>query len=145
MKPQVTNQARRAVCAALSLLLAFSTCPTSAIAKALGPVDLSAPESSDEGAAAITLHGRTADQLYSGAADWSHIARLVETVDIPVLGNGDIWEADDALRMIAETGCFNLSVLSTQAPFELFSHFGFQSGRDTDKFAGWAASARSRA
>ena len=59
----------------------------------------------DAGAAAITLHGRTADQLYSGTADWSHIARLVETVDIPVLGNGDIWEADDALRMIAETGC----------------------------------------
>ena len=59
----------------------------------------------DEGAAAITLHGRTADQLYSGTADWSHIARLVEAVDIPVLGNGDIGEADDALRMVAETGC----------------------------------------
>ncbi|RBY94787.1 tRNA dihydrouridine synthase DusB [Blastococcus sp. TBT05-19] len=59
----------------------------------------------DEGAAAITLHGRTADQLYSGTADWGPIARLVETVDIPVLGNGDIWEADDALRMVAETGC----------------------------------------
>jgi nifR3 family TIM-barrel protein len=59
----------------------------------------------DEGAAAITLHGRTADQLYSGTADWAPIARLVEAVDIPVLGNGDIWEADDALRMIAETGC----------------------------------------
>jgi nifR3 family TIM-barrel protein len=59
----------------------------------------------DAGAAAITLHGRTADQLYSGTADWSHIARLVDTVGIPVLGNGDIWEADDALRMVAETGC----------------------------------------
>src|SRR5436190_15292668 len=59
----------------------------------------------DAGAAAITLHGRTADQLYSGTADWSHITRLVQTVDIPVLGNGDIWEADDALRMVAETGC----------------------------------------
>jgi nifR3 family TIM-barrel protein len=59
----------------------------------------------DEGAAAITLHGRTADQLYSGTADWSHISRLVEAVDIPVLGNGDVWEADDALRMVAETGC----------------------------------------
>src|SRR4029453_14482856 len=58
----------------------------------------------DEGAAAITLHGRTADQLYSGTADWSPIARLVEAVDIPVLGNGDIWEAADALRMVAETG-----------------------------------------
>src|SRR3712207_8412663 len=42
--------------------------------------------------------------LYSGTADWAPIARLVETVDIPVLGNGDIWEADDALRMVAETG-----------------------------------------
>jgi nifR3 family TIM-barrel protein len=59
----------------------------------------------DEGAAAITLHGRTADQLYSGTADWAPIARLVEAVDIPVLGNGDVWEADDALRMVAETGC----------------------------------------
>ncbi len=59
----------------------------------------------DEGAAAITLHGRTADQLYSGTADWAPIAKLVETVDIPVLGNGDVWEADDALRMVAETGC----------------------------------------
>jgi nifR3 family TIM-barrel protein len=58
-----------------------------------------------EGAAAITLHGRTADQLYSGTADWSPIARLVDGVSIPVLGNGDIWEADDALRMMAETGC----------------------------------------
>jgi nifR3 family TIM-barrel protein len=58
-----------------------------------------------EGAAAITLHGRTADQLYSGTADWAPIARLVEAVDIPVLGNGDVWEADDALRMVAETGC----------------------------------------
>jgi nifR3 family TIM-barrel protein len=58
----------------------------------------------DEGAAAITLHGRTADQLYSGTADWAPIARLVEALHIPVLGNGDIWEAEDALRMIAETG-----------------------------------------
>ena len=64
----------------------------------------------DAGAAAITLHGRTADQLYSGTADWSHIARLVETVDIPVLGNGDVWEADDALRMVAETGCAGVVV-----------------------------------
>jgi nifR3 family TIM-barrel protein len=54
------------------------------------------------GAAAITLHGRT--------ADWTHIARLVEAVDIPVLGNGDVWEADDALRMVAETGCAGVVV-----------------------------------
>jgi nifR3 family TIM-barrel protein len=59
-----------------------------------------------EGAAAVALHGRTAEQLYSGAADWSAIARLKETVTtIPVLGNGDIWEATDAVRMMQVTGC----------------------------------------
>ncbi len=59
----------------------------------------------EEGAAAIALHGRTVQQAYSGEADWSRIAELKRAVDIPVLGNGDIWEAEDALRMMAETGC----------------------------------------
>lgn len=59
----------------------------------------------EEGAAAIALHGRTVQQSYSGSADWSRIAELKQAVDIPVLGNGDIWEAEDALRMMAETGC----------------------------------------
>jgi nifR3 family TIM-barrel protein len=59
----------------------------------------------EAGAAAIALHGRTALQGYSGTADWDAIARLVEHVDeIPVLGNGDIWEAADALRMVEQTG-----------------------------------------
>lgn len=57
------------------------------------------------GCAAIALHGRTAIQQYSGTADWSAIAALKSAVGIPVLGNGDIWEADDAIRMMAETGC----------------------------------------
>jgi nifR3 family TIM-barrel protein len=57
----------------------------------------------DAGCAAIALHGRTAAQHYSGSADWGSIARLREHVDIPVLGNGDIWEASDALRMMAHT------------------------------------------
>jgi nifR3 family TIM-barrel protein len=59
-----------------------------------------------EGAAAVALHARTALDFYSGTADWSAIARLKEAVTtVPVLGNGDIWSADDALRMVAETGC----------------------------------------
>ena len=56
------------------------------------------------GIAAIGLHGRTAQQAYSGEADWQAIADLKQHVSIPVLGNGDIWEAADALRMIDETG-----------------------------------------
>ncbi len=60
----------------------------------------------DEGAAAITLHARTAEQLYSGRADWAAIGELKTRVtSIPVLGNGDLWEASDALAMVAATGC----------------------------------------
>ncbi|HWH26814.1 MAG TPA: tRNA dihydrouridine synthase DusB [Pseudolysinimonas sp.] len=58
------------------------------------------------GVASVALHGRTAAEFYSGEADWSAIARLKEAVtSVPVLGNGDIWSADDALRMMSETGC----------------------------------------
>lgn len=60
----------------------------------------------DLGVAAIALHARTAAEHYSGTADWSSIARLKEQVKtVPVLGNGDIWSAEDALRMMSETGC----------------------------------------
>src|SRR5437870_1618773 len=58
-----------------------------------------------EGAAAIGLHARTAAQLYAGDADWSAIAALKAAVRIPVLGNGDVWECWDALRMLRATGC----------------------------------------
>jgi len=59
----------------------------------------------EEGAAAIALHGRTAAELYSGEADWAPIGELVATLSIPVLGNGDLWECWDALRMMRATGC----------------------------------------
>jgi nifR3 family TIM-barrel protein len=59
-----------------------------------------------EGAAAVALHARTAAQRYSGAADWEQIAQLKQEVQtIPVLGNGDIFDASDALTMMAATGC----------------------------------------
>ncbi|MGW5051019.1 tRNA dihydrouridine synthase DusB [Actinokineospora sp. NPDC004072] len=59
-----------------------------------------------EGARAVALHARTAAQRYSGEADWSRIARLKEAVtSIPVLGNGDIFSAADALKMVEQTGC----------------------------------------
>ncbi|WP_292604054.1 tRNA dihydrouridine synthase DusB [Nocardioides sp. REDSEA-S30_B4] len=64
----------------------------------------------ESGCAAIALHGRTVAQAYSGRADWDAIGELAASVDIPVLGNGDIWEAADALRMVEETGAAGVVV-----------------------------------
>jgi nifR3 family TIM-barrel protein len=58
-----------------------------------------------EGCAALGLHARTAAQLYDGSARWEHIGELKSVVGVPVLGNGDVWEAEDALRMMRSTGC----------------------------------------
>ena len=60
----------------------------------------------DEGAVAIAVHARTVEQHYAGDARWDAIGELKASVtSIPVLGNGDIWEADDAVRMMLHTGC----------------------------------------
>jgi nifR3 family TIM-barrel protein len=64
----------------------------------------------ETGVAAIALHGRTVSQAYSGEADWDAIGELVQHVDIPVLGNGDIWEAQDAIRMVEQTGAAGVVV-----------------------------------
>ena len=59
----------------------------------------------DAGAAAVAVHGRTREQFYSGEADWEIIAKVKEAVAIPVIGNGDVTDADSARRMLLETGC----------------------------------------
>ena len=60
----------------------------------------------DAGVAAVALHARTASEYYSGTADWNAIYELKDQLrDVQVLGNGDIWSAGDAIRMMRETGC----------------------------------------
>jgi nifR3 family TIM-barrel protein len=64
----------------------------------------------DAGVRWVALHARTAADFYSGTARWDAVRELADLLDVPVLGNGDIWEADDALRLVRETGCAGVVV-----------------------------------
>jgi tRNA-dihydrouridine synthase B len=64
----------------------------------------------DAGARVITLHARSRTQMYSGHANWDEIAALVAAVDIPVIGNGDVWTGEDARRMRDHTGCAGIMI-----------------------------------
>lgn len=88
----------------------------------------------DAGVSAVALHARTAAQFYSGHADWDAIAQLKQHVtSIPVLGNGDIWSADDAVRMMTQTGCDGVVVGRgcLGRPW-LFGELAVAFGADTD-------------
>jgi tRNA-dihydrouridine synthase B len=63
-----------------------------------------------EGASAVTVHGRTADQFYSGKADWDIIRQVVRSLTIPVIGNGDIFTPEDAKAMTEYTGCHGIMI-----------------------------------
>src|SRR5690606_31952829 len=64
----------------------------------------------DAGAGALALHPRTRTQMYTGRAQWDEIARVVEALEIPVIGNGDIRTPTDVVRMREETGCAGVMV-----------------------------------
>ena len=64
----------------------------------------------EEGVSAITIHGRTRDMFYSGKADWDFIKKLKESINIPVIGNGDIFEPLDAINMMKYTGCDGVAI-----------------------------------
>src|SRR5688572_18352567 len=59
----------------------------------------------DAGARVLTLHARSRTQMYAGHANWDEIAAVVDALDIPVIGNGDVWSGEDALRMREHTNC----------------------------------------
>ena len=79
------------------------------------------------GVAAITVHGRTRDQFYQGKADWEQIARVKQSVNIPVIGNGDVDSPEAALRLMQQTGCDGVMIgraaLGRPWLFEQVGHF----------------------
>ena len=85
------------------------------------------------GAAAITVHGRTRDEFYTGTADWDIIKKVKESVNIPVIGNGDVKNANDAIRMFEETGVDGIMIgrASLGNPWIFREILNTLSGKDT--------------
>lgn len=92
----------------------------------------------DEGVEAITLHARTRDQLYKGVADWSYIKKAVEEVKVPLIGNGDVWIADDIERIFQETQChsvmFGRSALKTPWLAKIYKEYKDEGGHIDETF-----------
>lgn len=64
----------------------------------------------EAGAQVLTLHARSRTQMYAGRADWDEIAAVVDALEIPVVGNGDVWTGEDARRMVEHTGCAGVMI-----------------------------------
>lgn len=92
----------------------------------------------DAGVEAITLHARTRDQLYKGVADWSYIKKAVEELSIPLIGNGDIWIAEDIEKVFKETKChsvmFGRSALKTPWLAKIYKDYMADDGHIDDTF-----------
>ena len=92
----------------------------------------------DEGVEAITLHARTRDQLYKGVADWSYIKRAVEEVKVPLIGNGDVWIAEDIEKIFEQTQChsvmFGRSALKTPWLAKIYKEWKEEGGHIDETF-----------
>lgn len=92
----------------------------------------------DEGVEAITLHARTRDQLYKGTADWSYIKKAVEEVSVPLIGNGDVWIAEDIEKIFETTKChsvmFGRSALKTPWLAKIYKEYREEGGHIDDTF-----------